>query len=268
MSKQRASRSETRRSLAVGLAVAAPSGVPERHTFSPTPALSGYHVNSRRKTCRPEPHRLPESIAEVKLIFHPTQPNVHRVLMFMREKRIKIEMEIPASRDELLHYNPLGQIPVLVLDDGTPLAESISICRYLEDLYPTPRLLGGSPREKAIIDMWQRRVELRLLIPAVEYGHHTQSVFEGIFQQYPEWGESNRGVIESMYELLARELENRPFIGGARFSIADITAYCGIETARLWGIDVPAGNPLLEWRNEIKTRPSAGVVTFREAVAE
>ena len=85
--------------------------------------------------------RLAEPIVEVKLIFHPTQPNVHRVLMFMREKNIKIEMEIPASREELLRYNPLGQIPVLVLDDGTSLAESVSICRYLEDLYPTPRLL-------------------------------------------------------------------------------------------------------------------------------
>ena len=187
--------------------------------------------------------------------------------MFMREKNIKIEMAIPSSREELLQYNPLGQIPVLLLDDGTSLAESVSICRYLEDLYPTPRLLGGSPREKAIIDMWQRRVELRLFIPAVEYGHHTQRVFEGIFEQYPEWGESNRSVIESMYELLDSELENRTFIGGARFSVADITAYCAIETAHIWGIDVPTGNRLLAWRNEIKSRPSAGVVTFREAHA-
>ena len=203
----------------------------------------------------------------MKLIFHPTQPNVHRVLMFMREKNIRIETQIPTSREELLQYNPLGQIPVLVLDDGTPLAESVSICRYLEDLYPTPRLLGGSPREKAVIDMWQRRVELRLFIPAVEYGHHTQRTFEGIYEQYPDWGESNRSVIKAMFELLDRELENRTFIGGARFSVADITAYCAIETAQIWGIDVPAGNRLIEWREEIKTRPSASVVTFREAPA-
>ena len=185
--------------------------------------------------------------------------------MFMHEKRIKIPVEMPKTREDLLACNPLGQIPVLMLDDGTALAESVSICRYLEELYPTPRLLGGSPREKAIIDMWQRRVEFRLFIPAVEYGHHTQRAFEGVFRQYPEWGESNRGVIESMFATLGNQLANRPFIAGVRFSIADITAYCGIETARFWGIDIPSGNRLLEWHTQVANRSSAAAVTFRAA---
>lgn len=200
---------------------------------------------------------------DVKLIAHPTQPNVHRVLMYMHEKHIRIAMQIPETREALLSRNPLGQVPVLMLDDGTALAESVSICRYLEELYPTPRLLGGSPREKAITDMWQRRAEFRLFIPAVEYGHHTHRAFEGIFRQYPEWGHSNREVIEAMYGLLDTELDDRPFIAGARFSIADITAYCGIETARLWGIELPAHGRLREWHTQVANRPSATVVKFR-----
>lgn len=201
----------------------------------------------------------------MKLISHPTQPNVHRVLMFMREKSLKLPQETPQTREELLALNPLGQIPVLVLDDGSPLAESVAICRYLEALYPTPRLFGGSPREKAIIDMWQRRVEFHVFIPAVEYGRHTQRAFRDIYRQYPEWGESNRGTIESMYALLDSELASRPFIAGVRFSIADITAYCGIETARLWGIEIPSGEHLREWHAKVAKRPSADVVRFRPA---
>ena len=112
-----------------------------------------------------------------------------------------------------------------------------------------------------IIDMWQRRAEFRVFIPAVEYGHHTHPYFAEDLEQHPAWGRTNTKLITDAYALLIEDLKNREFIAGDVFSVADITAYCGVVLAHLWGIDTPKGSPLDDWRTRISERPSAACVS-------
>jgi glutathione S-transferase len=203
-------------------------------------------------------------LANMKLIAPPMFPNCQRVLMFLAEKDIddiNVVVDPAEAREMIIAHNPIGQAPILVLDDGTSIAESMSICRYLEGTYSEPNLLGRSLREMAIIDMWQRRAEFRVFIPAVEYGHHTHPYFAEYLEQHPAWGRTNTKLISDAYALLIEDLKNREFIAGDVFSVADITAYCGVVLAHLWGIDTPKGSPLDDWRTRISERPSAACVS-------
>jgi len=200
-------------------------------------------------------------------------PNVRRVLMFIDEKNIDIpvcelSIESGAHRSpQMLELNPLGQLPVLELDDGRGLSESTAICRYLEELHPDPALFGGGPTERALVEMWLRRIELGLFAPAVDYGHHTQPFFSDHFVQIAAWAAQCADRIEGCCGLLERTLATRDHVAGETFSVADVTAYCGIEVAALWGItggatgDRPA---LTAWRERIAARPSAATARYLE----
>ncbi|MBI3801495.1 MAG: glutathione S-transferase family protein [Deltaproteobacteria bacterium] len=204
----------------------------------------------------------------MKLYSDPRQPNVRRVLMFILEKGIDVpiqEMSLQNGEhktEEFRAKNPLGQVPLLELTDGTYVSESVSICRYLEECYPEKPLFGTTPAERAHIDMWQRRMELRVFIPAVEYGHHTHPFFAPRIKQFPDWGASNREVIEATYDWLEQELRSRPFIYGESFTIADITGFNGVQLAEVWGIGIQNRGNLAKWRDGINARESARVVRY------
>ena len=104
----------------------------------------------------------------MKLYNHSQAPNPRRVRIFMAEKGISLPMEeidLMAGKNrtpEFLAKIPSGGLPVLELDDGGCIAESVAICRYLEGQHPEPNLMGRNPREQAEIEMWNRRMELEL----------------------------------------------------------------------------------------------------------
>src|SRR5262245_27123679 len=104
----------------------------------------------------------------MKIIEDPRAPNPRQVRIFLAEKGIKIDTE-PVSlmagehkTEGFRRLNPFAQVPVLVLDDGGAITESVAICRYFEELHPLPALFGATPREKADVEMWNRRVEIGL----------------------------------------------------------------------------------------------------------
>jgi len=98
-------------------------------------------------------------------------PNPRRTRVFLAEKGIKVplqQVDLGALEHMSAAYaaiNPLKRVPALVLDDGTVITESISICRYFEALQPDPALFGRTALEIARIEMWNRRLELHLLFP-------------------------------------------------------------------------------------------------------
>ena len=192
-------------------------------------------------------------------------PNPRRVRIFLAEKgiwNIPFEhIDVPAGnhrKPDFLAKNPYAAVPVMELDDGTYVSESMAISRYFEESYPSPSLLGGTAKEKAEIDMWQRRIEASILEPALAYFHHGTEGFGPLeIYQNPDWGSHNRDRVAAGLEKLDHQLNGRPFIVGDNFSVADITAVCGIDMAKAVGIDIPENFVnVLRWYDLVSARPS------------
>ncbi len=193
-------------------------------------------------------------------------PSPRRVRIFLAEKEIDgvefVEVDVPggeARREPYLSKNALGEVPVLELDDGSCISETTAISRYFEEVKPEPALFGTTPAEKAAVEMWQRRVEGGLMATVSTYFHHaTRGLGTLETYQNKEWGEkSGERAVASMH-LLDTQLEDKAFIAGDGFSIADITALCAIDFARDCGIDVPSDAANLRaWYDRVSSRQSA-----------
>ena len=193
-------------------------------------------------------------------------PSPRRVRIFLEEKGIDdIEFEqvdVPggaARREPMLSKNPLKQVPVLELDDGTCITEVSAISRYFEEMKPEPALFGTTPVEKATVDMWQQRLDAGLMGGFVTYFHHaTPGLGELETYQNKDWGEKSceRGI--EMMHLINDQLEGKTFVAGENFSIVDITAFCAVDFAGFCDIEVPAeaGN-LHAWYDRVSNRPSS-----------
>ena len=137
----------------------------------------------------------------LKLYNYAHAPNPRRVRIFAAEKGIVLsleEIDILAGQGrtpEFLAKNSSGAVPVLELDDGSYLSESVAICRYLEGLQPEPNLLGHDLREQAEIERWNRRMELELFAPIGRTVQNTNPIFQRRFKQFPEYGEAQRTVV-------------------------------------------------------------------------
>jgi glutathione S-transferase len=191
-------------------------------------------------------------------------PNPRRVRIFLAEKALDVPYEDVSLRKrahkspEFRAKNSLGQVPVLELDDGTTLSESISICRYLEELHPTPALFGETALERAQIDMWIRRVEFVLMQPITAVWVHAHPFTAGLGPQFKDFGESRRDHAAKAMRWLDRELTSQDYIAGARFSMADIAALTSIDFASFIGLAIPAPcERLRDWHARVSQRPSA-----------
>ena len=192
-------------------------------------------------------------------------PNPRRLRIFVAEKGLKIpteEVDIFTGQNrtpEMLAKNPAGGLPFIELDDGTHLAESVAICRYLEGLHPEPNLMGKDNREQAFIEMWNRRMELNLFAVAARAFQHTHELFKGRIKQFPEYGETQRETVKQQLQWLDAQIGNKPFIAGDRFTIADITALVAVDfAAQAAGVSVdPALKNLTRWHQSVSSRPSA-----------
>jgi glutathione S-transferase len=148
----------------------------------------------------------------MKLYNHFVAPNPRRVRIFAAEKGIDltlVEVDILAGQSrtpEFLAKNSSGGVPVLELDDGSYLSESVAICRYLEGLHPEPNLLGRDLREQADIERWNRRMEFELFASIGRTFQNSNPIFEGRFKQFAEYGEAQRTVVYQRLERLDREL--------------------------------------------------------------
>jgi glutathione S-transferase len=201
----------------------------------------------------------------MKLYSHSVAPNPRRVRIFAAEKGIDLtleEVDILAGQSrtpEFLAKNSSGGVPVLELDDGSHLSESVAICRYLEGLHPEPNLLGRDLREQAEIERWNRRMELELFAAIGRTVQNTSPIFQSRFKQFPEYGEAQRAVVYQRLERMDRELNGHQFVAGDRFTIADITALVAIDIGgRLAGIKIaPELTHLTRWHEAVSSRPSA-----------
>ena len=192
-------------------------------------------------------------------------PNPRRVRIFAAEKgldlpEIRIGMRQGGHKSpEHKARNSLGQVPVLELEDGETISESVSICRYLEALHPTPPMFGACALTQARTDMWIRRIEFQVMIPVAMYWRHAHPLTASLLVQNNAFGESNKPIAGKAMGWLDRELaDGRPWIAGDAFGMADIVALTTIDFAGFIGLDVPdEAERLKAWRERASARPSA-----------
>ncbi len=203
----------------------------------------------------------------MKLYYSPGAPSPRRVMMFMVEKAIAdidlVTVDLNAQEHKGEAYrakSPLAKVPALELDDGRVLTETRAICTYLEGLYPEPNLMGVDAEERAFIEMADRRAELYLLAGIANTVRHTHPGLAPLEQpQFPEFGQSQAQKVREIAAWFDHVLERQPWMAGDRFTIADITAFCAIEFARLMKFQPGReGMPSLQaWRDRVAERPSA-----------
>lgn len=191
-------------------------------------------------------------------------PNPRRVRIFAAEKGIDLPMQ-PISimareqkAPEYLAINPRGQVPSLLLDDGTAITESVAICRYLEGLHPKPPLFGTSPLEQARVEMWSRRAEMILMQPVGVVWVHTHRFTAAIPGRNAEWGEANRPRVDEALRFFDKALQDREFLAADGFTIADILLLTTVDFANFIGIPMPDElSALRSWHERVSARPSA-----------
>jgi glutathione S-transferase len=191
--------------------------------------------------------------------------NPRRVRIVLAEKgvsipRVEVDLgKLEHKTPEFSALNPFQTIPVLELDDGTRIAESIAICRYIEALWPEPNLFGLTPLEQAMIEMWQRQLELRLLSPIAQVLRHSHPrMAEMETPQVPDWAAANRPKALHAMAIVDEALRDRPFIAGDRFTVADVTGLVALDFAKPARISIPPElGHLNRWHEMLKARPSA-----------
>jgi glutathione S-transferase len=201
----------------------------------------------------------------MKILETRAAPNPRRVRIFLAEKGIQVPFEEldlmkgALRTPQFTELNWFQRVPVLVLDDGTAISETVAICRYFEEFQPEPALFGKGPAGRAAVEMWNRRVELGLLACvqfAFRHLHPAMAHLE--VPQVAAWGEANKPKALEIMAFLDRELAGRPFIAGDALSIADITALCAIDFMKPARIQRPPDLQHLErWHRVMSDRPSA-----------
>ena len=201
----------------------------------------------------------------MKILQTQTAPNPRRVRIFLAEKGIAVPyeeldlMKGALKTPEFSKLNPLQRVPVLILDDGTPIAETIAICRYFEETQPKPALFGTGARGRAIVEMWNRRMEIHLLQCVAQAFRHLHPAMAQLeVPQVSAWGEANKPRVLEMLQVMDRELATRPYIAGNDLSVADITALVAVDFMRVARIQRPPElEHLARWHGEMSARPSA-----------
>ena len=197
--------------------------------------------------------------------------SAQRVRMFVAEKGLDLPvvevnvLEPTMFEEPYRSMNPFAVVPFLELDDGTCIGESVAICRYLDELHPEPSLMGRDARERAVIEMWNRRVELDGLVPMIHANRNANPLFKGRvvpgtrndLVQVPEIVERGKAMLEILLGRLEEQLAENHFIAGEHFSIADITGYFAARAGSRLDFPIPDSCPhVARWFDGVAARPS------------
>lgn len=190
--------------------------------------------------------------------------NPRRVRIFLAEKGVTVPvvsidmMKGENHTPEFLALNPLGTMPVLELDDGTILTESMAICRYFDALHPEPNLFGQGALEQAQVEMWNRRAEMELMRPLSDQFRHLSPFWKGRLEQLPDFGAQAQRKARDTMAWFDRELATRTYLAGSRYTVADITAQCALLLGKGTGMPIPDElKNLGRWWAGVSARPTA-----------
>ena len=190
-------------------------------------------------------------------------PNPRRVQIFLAEKGLSIPVENVPLRErahktpEFKQKNSLGQLPVLELADGSTLSESVSICRYLDELNPGTPMFGRTALERAQVDMWIRRIEFTLMNPIAAVWVNAHPLTAPLGTKFKDYGEASRSRVAAAMAWFDRELVGRRTVVTDHFTMADVVALTTIDFARFVGMDMPTEcEHLRAWHAGVSARAS------------
>lgn len=201
----------------------------------------------------------------MKIVQTRMAPNPRRVRIFLAEKGIEVRYEeLDLMKGELktaefTKLNALQRVPVLVLDDGTAISETMAICRYFDAGKPQPPLFGVGALGIATVEMWNRRMELNLLFHVAQAFRHLHPAMAHLeVPQVAPWGESNKPKALETLAIIDEALGRTRFIAGDAYSVADITALVAVDFMKPARIQRPESlKNLNRWYDEVSSRPSA-----------
>jgi glutathione S-transferase len=201
----------------------------------------------------------------MKIIETRQAPNPRRVRIFLAEKGITVSFEEvdlmkgALKTPEMTRLNPTQRVPILILDDGSAISETMAICRYFEEMKPEPALFGHSAVGRANVEMWNRRMELGLLTHVSQAFRHTHPAMAHLeVPQIKEWGEANKQKALEVLAMLDKELAANNFVAGDAYTVADITALVAIDFMKPARIAMPDELANVKrWYASVSTRPSA-----------
>ncbi len=211
----------------------------------------------------------------MKLYDFKMAPNPQRVNMFLAEKGVEIPtVEINTREraqfsDSYMAINAVSQVPTLELDDGTCIAETMAICRYIEELHPEPALFGSDAKQKALIEMWSRRAEFMGYLNAADMLRNSSPAFEdrglpgvpGGVPQIAALVERGRQAMGRFFDHFDQRLSESRFVASDAFSVADITTFVTIRFATRVEVErPPTCANLNRWYEEVDSRPSTAAL--------
>lgn len=208
----------------------------------------------------------------MKLYDFPHSPSPRRARMFAAEKGLELQLETVNIREKgqfseaFRAISPNCTVPVLELDDGTPICDSLAIWRYLEEIQPEPPLMGRTPLEKAMVELWLRRIELEGYQAVVEIVRNGAERFKDRalpsaepFAQIPALAERGKRRLALFYEMLDERLRESAYVAGPEFTAADIHALITIDFAERAAEITPPERlrALKAWHDKVSARDSA-----------
>lgn len=193
----------------------------------------------------------------------PQSPNCRKVRMYLAEKNLQVPLHPvnlfagEQASPAFLQRNPFGAVPILELDDGAVIPESLAIIEYFEEVHPTPPLLGTTPLRRALVRAWERRAELGVVLQGTRRFFHSSPFFASRVEQNPKVVEEAGQTLRTRLTLFNERLKQHEWLADT-FSLADITLLVGIDFAAAshFALD-PAWTHLERWRTAMQQRPSA-----------
>ncbi len=198
-------------------------------------------------------------------------PNPRRLHIYLAEKGIKVPLVEVSGENFLLQSSyiskyPHAMVPMLELDDGTLIGEVMAIARYFEELQPDPPLMGIDAKDKAIVEMWERRANEEGMLAASELFRNTHEAFAArglpgsseAIPRVPQLVDRARARLARFYKKFDAQLADNEFVAGPRYTIADITTLCAVDFGKWTENDIPPDcKNLRRWHDAVSARPSA-----------
>ena len=198
----------------------------------------------------------------MKLYTFPPAPNPTKLAIYLGEKGLEIPSELvnlvhgDQKKPEFLARNPLGGVPVLELDDGSVLRESLAIIEYLEELHPDPPMIGTDPLERARVRELERTIELGVMNRVARIVHNTRSPLG--LPPNEAAARDDRERLPGVLRYVDDRIGDHPFVAGERPTIADCTLFAACRFAGFFGVELdPACTRVHRWYRDFQARPSA-----------